>query len=71
LNTQDLSTLKIHKLTQAQYDRELAAGRIDDTAIYLTPNESIGYIFNVVRNSNYVPDANTPDNVITIVLPSK
>ena len=35
--TENLSTLKIHKLTQEQYDRELAAGRIDETAIYLTP----------------------------------
>lgn len=37
--TENLSTLKIHKLTQAQYDRELAAGRIDATALYLTPDE--------------------------------
>lgn len=37
--TENLSTLKIHKLTQAQYDRELAAGRIDETALYLTPDE--------------------------------
>ena len=36
--TENLSTLKIHKLTQAQYDRELAAGRIDPNAIYLTPD---------------------------------
>lgn len=39
--TQNISTLKIHKLTQAQYDRELAAGRIDENAIYLTPDEDI------------------------------
>ena len=36
--TENLSTLKIHKLTQAQYDRELAAGNLDEHAIYLTPN---------------------------------
>lgn len=36
--TENLSTLKIHKLTQAQYDRELAAGRIDENALYLTPD---------------------------------
>ena len=41
MNTQNLSTLKIHKLTQAQYDRELAAGRIDENAIYLTPDEGV------------------------------
>lgn len=39
MNTENLSTLKIHKLTQAQYDRELAAGNIDASAIYLTPDE--------------------------------
>ena len=38
--TQNLQTLKIHKLTQEQYDRELAAGNIDPNAIYLTPDEA-------------------------------
>lgn len=37
--TENLSTLKIHKLTQAQYDRELEAGNIDASALYLTPDE--------------------------------
>lgn len=36
----NLSTLKIHKLTQTQYDRELAAGNIDENALYLTPDEA-------------------------------
>lgn len=35
---QNLSTLKIHRLTQEQFDRESAAGRIEETAIYLTPD---------------------------------
>lgn len=39
MKTENISTLKIHKLTQEQYDRELAAGRIDETALYLTPDE--------------------------------
>lgn len=39
--TENVSTLKIHKLTQAQYDRELAAGRIDENALYMTPEEAI------------------------------
>ena len=39
--TQNVSTLKIHRLTQEQYDRELAAGRIDENAIYLTPDEEV------------------------------
>ena len=37
--TENLNTLQIHKLSQAQYDAALAAGKIDDTAIYLTPDE--------------------------------
>ena len=39
--TENLSTLKIHKLTQAQYDRELSSGNIDTNALYLTPDEEI------------------------------
>ena len=39
--TENLSTLKIHKLTQAQYDRELTNGNIDEAALYLTPDEEI------------------------------
>lgn len=38
MNTENLETLKIHRLTQAQYDRELAAGNIDENALYLTPD---------------------------------
>ncbi len=38
--TNNLSTLKIHKLSQAQYDREKAAGNLDQTALYLTPDEN-------------------------------
>ena len=37
--TENLSTLKIHKLSQAQYDRELEAGRIEPNALYLTPDD--------------------------------
>lgn len=35
--TEKLNTLKIHKLSQDQYDRELLAGNIDDNALYMTP----------------------------------
>lgn len=41
MKTENVSTLKIHKLTQEQYDRELAAGNIDETALYLTPDEEV------------------------------
>ena len=37
--TENVSNFKIHKLTQEQYDRELAAGTLDQSAIYLTPND--------------------------------
>jgi len=50
LITENLSTLKIHKLTQEQYDRELAAGRIDENALYLTPGNASGSNVNVDAN---------------------
>lgn len=37
--TENVSTLKIHKLTQAQYDRAFELGNIEENAIYLTPND--------------------------------
>lgn len=39
--TENLSTLKIHKLTQTQYNRELENGNIDETALYLTPENTV------------------------------
>lgn len=39
--TENLSTLKINRLTQEQYDREKASGTLDDTALYFTPEEEI------------------------------
>lgn len=44
MKTENLSTLKIHKLSQAQYKRELEANNIDENALYLTPDEDIEYI---------------------------
>ena len=35
--TENLPTLRIHKLSQEQYDREAAAGNIEDFSLYLTP----------------------------------
>lgn len=40
--TENISTLKIHKLTKEQYERERLAGRIDETALYLTPDNESG-----------------------------
>ena len=42
--TKNLSTLKIHKLTQAQYDREREAGRLDEEALYIKTDEASGEI---------------------------
>ena len=39
--TENLSTLRIHKLTQKQFDRESAAENLEKTALYLTPDTSI------------------------------
>lgn len=39
--TENVSTLKIHKLTQEQYERELASDKIDETALYLTPDDNV------------------------------
>ena len=41
MKTENLSTLKIHNLTKEQYERELEAGHIDETAFYLTPDEDV------------------------------
>ncbi len=39
--TKNLSTLKIHKLTREQYERELNNGNLDENALYLTPDEDM------------------------------
>ena len=39
--TENLSTLKINKLSQKQYDRESVAGNLNENEIYLTPDKSI------------------------------
>lgn len=37
--TENLSTLHIHKLTQAQYERLVDEGKDDKNALYLTPDD--------------------------------
>ena len=44
--TENLSTLKIHKLTQEQYDRKVENGNIDKSALYLTPDDAVVSIKN-------------------------
>lgn len=71
--TENLSTLKIHKLTQEQYDRELAAGNIDETALYLTPEEEIdlsGYATkpefdtHVADTTKHIPSGGTSGQIL-------
>lgn len=50
--TENVSTLKMHKLTQEQYDREQAAGALELNSIYLTPEvERIGELSNLKTNA--------------------
>ena len=59
--TENLSTLKINKLTQEQYNRALESGNINSNELYLTPDE------NYVKTVNGVsPDEN--GNVIVDVI---
>jgi hypothetical protein len=37
--TQNLSTLKIHKLTENQYKNAVNTGNVEDYALYLTPDD--------------------------------
>jgi hypothetical protein len=53
LITENLSTLKIHKLTQAQYERELEAGNVDANALYLTTDEAVS-LRNLLANENII-----------------
>lgn len=53
--TENLSTLKINKLTQAQYEREKNAGRLDEFALYLTPEKKIAGIIHQYAGAN-APD---------------
>ena len=59
MTTENLSTLKIHKLTQEQYDREFAAGRIDPSAIYLTPDDATGTADSLIASHNISDDAHS------------
>ena len=51
-NTETLSTLQIHKLTQKEYDEKLASGEIDENALYLTPDVSIYATLEDIENKS-------------------
>jgi hypothetical protein len=65
LITENLSTLKIHKLTKEQYERELEAGRIDENALYLTPNEDETITDITLSVSGKAADAKTVGDAIS------
>ena len=50
--TENLSTLKIHELSQAQYDKALSEGRINENEIYLTPDTENGASKGLAYTSN-------------------
>ena len=43
MKTENLQTLKIHKLSKEQYNRELEAGRIVPNEFYLVEDEEIDF----------------------------
>lgn len=59
--TQTLSTLQIHKLAQEEYDQKVANGEIDETAIYLTPDEEID--LSIYATTEYV-DSKDPYEIL-------
>lgn len=71
MNTKNLSTLRIHKLTQEQYDRELKAGNLDETALYLTPCEENNFDYaienkadvNHIHDDRYYTEAEIDDKL--------
>lgn len=63
MKTENLSTLKIHQMSKAQYNREEEAGNIDKHAIYITPDEEIN--LTPYATINYV-DSKTYNNSVSI-----
>jgi hypothetical protein len=69
--TENISTLKIHKLSQEQYAREYEAGNIDPNAIYLTPSEGDSDFTSHIENTSN-PHEVTADQVLkNVELPQK
>lgn len=58
MTTENISTLKIHKMSQEQYDRELAAGRIEENAIYLTPDVNSLEVDSILSTTSINPIQN-------------
>ena len=54
--TKNLPALKINKLTKEQYERELAAGNIDEDALYLTPDEDTELIAQILAKATEIEE---------------
>lgn len=67
--TENISTLKIHKLSQEQYDREYAAGNTDSTAIYLTPSNEDLIMKKIELVEENIEEIST--DLINIKIPTK
>ena len=71
---ENLSTLKINKMTQAQYDRELAAGNISATELYLTPDSAASDGLDGISiwavDANSIAQGDTSINIVDIPVPS-
>lgn len=72
---QNISLLKIHKLTQEQYERQVAADTVEENAIYLTPTPDVDN-FPVENSENLISSGGvfaalqnitTPDFSVTSV----
>lgn len=64
-----VSTLKINRLSKAQYERESEAGRLDATALYLTPDEApeIIKLDSQEEYDNAVANGTILDNVVYLI----
>lgn len=48
MKAENVSTLKINKLTKTQYDREYENGNVEENALYLIPEtEKVGELSNL------------------------
>ena len=69
--TENLSTLKIHRLTQEQYDRAKAEGKLKDNEIYLTPDTAAGNII-LTENVDFgdvLPEHTTTNKLFFLKVP--
>ena len=67
--TEKVSTLKINKLSRAQYEREYLAGRLENTALYLTPDESPEIIQMTKEEYNAAVSAGTIKSDAVYIVP--